>query len=263
MATAMMPNEKGFTLKKDNKYRNPNLINKANEIIASYKELSKNKEWKEAKEKELVLHFLHTFHRYNDPGLLKDFKSANDIRAFDFGEAFATREAIWGIYRRLAEQYKVMEIANDITTNMGKEVANIRGLLLETQDVKNQFRDVQNKIMEMENSADKMREFINDSVTNLNNRIGLIRSPDSDINNLSSRLATLESKISSLGSGSSSSSGGGVPMSKVNQLGDKVSTINSAISNLIDTLNNKGDIASAITRLKNTFEELRTTYNAL
>ncbi|CAJ0841979.1 10701_t:CDS:2 [Entrophospora sp. SA101] len=255
MATAMMPNEKGrfgystfadrFTLKKDNKYRNPNLINKANEIIASYKELSKNKEWKEAKEKEL------------------DFKSANDIRAFDFGEAFATREAIWGIYRRLAEQYKVMEIANDITTNMGKEVANIRGLLLETQDVKNQFRDVQNKIMEMENSADKMREFINDSVTNLNNRIGLIRSPDSDINNLSSRLATLESKISSLGSGSSSSSGGGVPMSKVNQLGDKVSTINSAISNLIDTLNNKGDIASAITRLKNTFEELRTTYNAL
>jgi hypothetical protein len=42
-----------FTLKHKAKTDNPNLINKANQIIASYKELSKNKEWKEAKEKEL------------------------------------------------------------------------------------------------------------------------------------------------------------------------------------------------------------------
>lgn len=230
-----------FTCKVKTKMDKPETVNKVNQILQTYRELSRDEEWKKNKEKELgkfptgkkimerkqnkktgeweeeevdekicnwILHFIHTFHIYNNRQDLDSFTSIDQIQAYDFGDAYATREAIWGIYRRIAEEIKVLEVNNDLTSKISEGVHSIKDFMTEVNDVRNQFKEIEHKINELISQQDKDREGLMSNIRVLQSNVERIGSNNSETNELRSRINALESKFSSSsgGGGSSSSS---------------------------------------------------------
>lgn len=245
-----------FTLKKETFKNNPHLVNKANQIIKSYQTLSKNEQWRKQKEKELgkfptgkkitvngkeedemvcnwVLHFLFTFHDYNDRQDLDSFNGAEQIRSYDFGDAFNTREAIWAIYDQIGQEVTVLNAAKNVNAEIAQDIRGIKDLMLEVNDVRNQFREIQNKVNEVNDSMDKMREGFNSNLKILQNNIDRISSASgsgSEMSVIKSRLLALENQINS-------GSGGGSGGSSSN-----AQSIKKRLDELLEEL--KGDLSS-------------------
>ncbi|CAG8466679.1 46061_t:CDS:2 [Gigaspora margarita] len=254
-----------FTLKKAAVQNNLQLVNKANQIISSYQQKIKNKEWKESKEKELGK--FPTGKKIKVDGKDEEekvysFTSADQIRAYDFGDAFNTREAIWGIYDQIGQEVTVINATKNVNAEIAQDIRGIKNLMLEVNDVQNQFREVQNKVNEINNAMDTMREGFNNNLRILQSnieRIGAQGVSSGEIAVIKSRLATLESKISSgnFGSGSSSSGSGGSGAEEIRKrLDTLLEELRSNLSSLSST-----DVFNRFIKFYNTGEALELLSN--
>ncbi|KLL04728.1 MAG: ATPase [Mycoplasmataceae bacterium RV_VA103A] len=223
---------------------------KANQIIESYKKLSQTE--KEAKEKELgmvkgekgekvcnwLLHFLYTFHWYNERQNLPALTSAKNIIRYDFGNEFLTREAVWGVYQQVGQEVTQMGLIFDIFKDVAQSARNIKDLMVETQSFGTQIQNLQRQLDEdvnkLENGLTNLKNNVAADVRALEQKIGLLQN-SSQYQGLSSRLSTLEGRLSSYGG---SSSGSSVSTESVNSLGDKINELQNSLSEWRDAFNN-------------------------
>ncbi|CAG8449727.1 11239_t:CDS:2 [Racocetra fulgida] len=279
MEIEMIPNEKKLIGQKmirgDLAVRdNLQLVNKANQIIKSYQQKIKNEEWKKSKEKELGKFPTGKKIKVDD-----SFTSADQIRAYDFGDAFNTREAIWGIYDQIGQEVTVINATKNVNAEIAQDIRGIKNLMLEVNDVQNQFREVQNKVNEINDAMERMREGFNNNLRILQSnieRVGAQGASSGEIAVIKSRLATLEDKISSgnYGSGSSagSSSNAGEIKARLNSLLEElrgnlsslrnITQIKTAMNQKIDLLKEKENLLKEQRHLENENTRLETIINS-
>ncbi|CAG8724400.1 15365_t:CDS:2, partial [Racocetra persica] len=190
------------------------------------------------------------------------FTSADQIRAYDFGDAFNTREAIWGIYDQIGQEVTVINATKNVNAEIAQDIRGIKNLMLEVNDVQNQFREVQNKVNEINDAMERMRQGFNDNLRILQSnieRVGAQGASSGEIAVIKSRLATLEGKISSgnYGSGSSTSSSSNAGEIKV-RLNSLLEELRGNLSSLKYLLNTKqvGEALELLTSLENNSVDL-------
>lgn len=262
----------GYSMFKDEFARS----GKANQIIESYQKLTPVK--KEAKEKELgsfkndkgekvcnwLLHFLYTFHFYNSSQNLSAFTSAENIKRYDFGNEFYTRESIWGVYNQVGQEVDQIGEVVKFLKDVAQSARNIKDLIVETNDIGPRIQDLQKDINKLESGINNLHDSVNADVKYLQQRIDLLEKSDPS-KVLSSRINSLESKLANYTPSSSSGTSNTVPLSSVNALADKIKEMQRASSDLSHALNSheSSRIEQAHTNLQIAISALVSHYNTI
>lgn len=261
----------GYAKFKDNFAKN----GVANRIIRSYQDLkSRDPVWFKAKEKELgclptgkkitvngkeedekicnwLLHFLYTFHWFNDRQQNDVFQSIREIKRYDFGDEFLMREAVWGNYSQLGQTVSQIGVVVDVFKDVATAVRNIKDLLVETQAFRQEFLNAKAQITDVENSVNSIKNQVNSNLNNLQNQISNIANSNSSANNLMvGKINYLQNSLvkaqnNVVNSQSNLAGLKNTAMDYVNELineinnsNDDVNKIKDAVKNLQDKLNN-------------------------
>jgi hypothetical protein len=250
---------------------NPNLIGVANRVIKSYYDLKYgDRAWFTVKEKELgclptgkkitvngkeedekvcnwLLHFLYTFHWFNDRQQIDVFQSIKEIKRYDFGNEFLTREAIWGNYSQLGQTVTQIGVVVDVFKDVATAIRNIKDLLVETQNFRQEFLNAKAQIKDVENAVESVKRQVNSNLTILQNQINSIATSNVNTNNkIVDQVNSLQNKLSNTNNAINNNQA-----SLVNLKNSAMNYVNELITEINNSNNDVSKIKNAVINLQN------------